>query len=78
MKGSVSPSGKKAEKDIKCDITLCEDVLAPVEQGQKLGEISLSYDGNILASSDIIAQKPIPKASVFDIFLDMINYFLIL
>ncbi len=69
---------KGTEKDIKCDITLCEDVLAPVEQGQKLGEISLSYDGNILASSDIIAQKPIPKASVFDIFLDMINYFLIL
>ncbi len=69
---------KGTEKDIKCDITLCEDVLAPVEQGQKLGEISLFYDGNILASSDIIAQKPIPKASVFDIFLDMINYFLIL
>ena len=69
---------KGTEKDIKCDITLCEDVMAPVEQGQKLGEISLSYDGNILASSDIIAQKPIPKASVFDIFLDMINYFLIL
>ena len=69
---------KGTEKDIKCEITICQDVLAPVEQGQKLGQLNLSFNDSILASSDIIAQNAVPKAGIFDIFLDMINYFLIL
>lgn len=69
---------KGTEKDIKCEITLSEDVLAPVIQGQKLGEAKLTLNGEILATSDIVAQSEVPKAGVFDIFMDIINYFLIL
>ena len=69
---------KGTEKDIKCEITLCEDVMAPVEKGQKLGEAKLVLNGEVLSSCNIEAQEEVPKAGVFDMFMAILNYFLIL
>ena len=69
---------KGTEKDIKCEITLCEDVMAPVEKGQKLGEAKLVLNGKVLSSCNIEAQEEVPKAGVFDMFMAILNYFLIL
>ncbi len=68
---------KGTEQNIKCEISVCDDLLAPVEQGQKLGEAKLTLDGNVLASSDITAESAVEKAGIFDIFSELVHYFLI-
>lgn len=69
---------KGSEGKIECEINMAPDVMAPVEQGQKLGEAKLTLNGEVLASGDITAKTEVKKAGIFDIFMDIINYFLIL
>lgn len=69
---------KGSESKIECEINMAPDVMAPVEQGQKLGEAKLTLNGEVLASGDITAKTEVKKAGIFDIFMDIINYFLIL
>ena len=52
--------------------------MAPVEKGQKLGEAKLVLNGEVLSSCNIEAQEEVPKAGVFDMFMAILNYFLIL
>ena len=78
MKESVKLVVEKGrEKEIEYTVSLCDDVLAPVVQDQKLGEVVLSYNGEQLAKTDIVSKNNIEKAGVFSIFLDIVNYFLI-
>ncbi len=72
----VIPKGSK--KDLSCEIKVCNDVMAPVELGQKLGEAVLCQNGNVIATVDIISPVYVKKSGIFDIFLDILNYFLIL
>lgn len=69
---------KGSEDKIECEINTVPNVMAPVEQGQKLGEAKLILNGEILASCDITAKTGVKKAGIFDIFMDIINHFLIL
>ncbi len=59
---------EKGQADkIERTVTLSEDVSAPVEQNQKLGEITLTLDGNTLATIDIVADTAVPPAGLGDI-----------
>lgn len=49
-------------KDIKQDITLAENVVAPVYEGDKLGTLTLSYNGEKLASVDLIATSSVGRS----------------
>ena len=42
-------------------ISLPEEVEAPVEEGQKLGEITFALDGSQLAAISITAESAVPK-----------------
>ncbi len=67
-KGSVNNAEVQTE--------LCNDVHAPVEQGQKLGEVTVKIDGEILCKSDIFAPEYVAKAGIWDIFFEILHYFL--
>ena len=51
---------KKGESsNVTTNVSLPDSVSAPVEKGQKLGEVTYSIDGNIIASTNIIAKEEI-------------------
>lgn len=59
---------KGKEKAVTEEVTLAEDVEAPVLKGQKLGEIKLSIDGEQIALFQIKARDDIPKLTCFKAF----------
>ena len=67
----------QAEK-IERTVTLSDNVSAPVEQNQKLGEITLTLEGQNLATIDIVAQTAVPKAGLWDIMKIVVKQFLTL
>ncbi len=67
---------KGSSKDIEYELDICKDVKAPVESGQKLGEVTIKSKGEILCKSDVVSPDYLPKASVFDIFFEILNHFL--
>ncbi len=70
---------EKGQADkIERTVTLSEDVSAPVEQNQKLGEITLALDGKTLATIDIVADTAVPKAGLWDILKIVVKQFLTL
>lgn len=70
---------EKGQADkIERTVTLSEDVSAPVEQNQKLGEITLTLDGNTLATIDIVADTAVLKAGLWDILKIVVKQFLTL
>ncbi len=78
IKGDISvlvEKGKKANAEY--EIELCRDVLAPVEKGQKLGEVKIKIDGKEIAKTDIVCNKSVKKAGVFDVFSKILYHFLI-
>lgn len=60
---------KNLQKKIVADST----VNAPVEEGQKCGELVVIKDGKEVGKVDLIAEKSIPKAGLMRIFQNMIT-----
>ena len=56
---------KGSDKNIEQILTLEEHISAPVQKGQKLGEISFTLDGEILSTVDIIAKDDVEKIGLF-------------
>ena len=58
---------KGSDKNVEQILTLEDSISAPVTQGQKLGEISFTLDGEILSTVDIVAKENVEKISLFSI-----------
>ena len=56
---------KCKDRNIEQTLTLDENVSAPVAEGQKLGEISFSLDGETLSTVDIVAKNSVEKINLF-------------
>jgi len=54
-------------KNIEQNLTLENNVSAPITSGQKLGEVSFSLDGKILSTVDIVAKNDVEKMNLFTI-----------
>ena len=67
---------KSQINDVKYTVEICSDVAAPVEIGQKLGEVKVTVGEEIVSKTDIISSQVIQKAGVFDIFLELLKHFL--
>lgn len=67
---------KGASQGISYRTELCDDVEAPVMKGQKLGEIQIYNQDEIIGKTDIISQKYYPRAGIKDIFFKILHYFL--
>ncbi|MGN1297589.1 MAG: D-alanyl-D-alanine carboxypeptidase family protein [Clostridia bacterium] len=61
--GTLIEKGK--DKEIEQNLTLENNIEAPICSGQKLGEISFSLDGDILSTVDIVAKENVDKISLF-------------
>ncbi len=58
---------KGSDKNVEQTLTLEENISAPVQKGQKLGEISFTLDGEILSTVDIVAKDDVEKIGLFSI-----------
>lgn len=61
--GTLIEKGK--DKNIEQNLTLEENIMAPVKAGQKIGEISFTLDGETLSSVNIVAKNDVEKVGLF-------------
>ena len=59
---------KSKAGSVTTEVQLCESVEAPVEPGQKLGQLIIKVDGEQMDAIDLIAANPVERLSVGDIF----------
>ena len=62
-------------EDLERTITLEEPVEAPVEKGQKLGTMVLSYDGVTYASVDLLASFDVEASKLMTFWRDVKAFF---
>lgn len=58
---------KGLEKNITQNLTIDENVEAPISEGQKIGSATYTLNDQILTTVDIVAQNEVKKASLFNI-----------
>ncbi len=63
--------------DITKEIAIYENVTAPVEENDKVGEITYKLGGNKIGTVDIVAAESIKKAGFKDYFLQALNKLLL-
>jgi len=64
--------GKGQSKNLQKKIIAESTINAPVEEGQKCGELIILKEGQEVARVDLLAEKSIPKAGLLRIFQNMI------
>jgi D-alanyl-D-alanine carboxypeptidase (penicillin-binding protein 5/6) len=57
------PAGETAR--LKQTLTTLQPIVAPVSAGQKLGTLEISYDGNPVATHDLLALESVPVGNAF-------------
>ncbi|WP_310604557.1 D-alanyl-D-alanine carboxypeptidase family protein [Anaerosporobacter sp.] len=62
-------------EEIKKEVTMVEEIKAPIEEGSKLGEIIYTYNGKKIGSIDIVAVKQIKEAKFKDYFGKILRKF---
>ncbi|MCX7843197.1 MAG: D-alanyl-D-alanine carboxypeptidase [Clostridia bacterium] len=73
LDGDVNLVVAKGGKDsIAKEVKLPENVNAPVEKGQKLGEVIFSVEGKELGKFDVVAEGKVEKASFLRLFFKLI------
>jgi D-alanyl-D-alanine carboxypeptidase (penicillin-binding protein 5/6) len=64
----------KAQRgDVKTEITLEEEVAAPVSQGQKLGTLTIKAGDQVLAQVNMVAKEAVPRLTWWQIFLHVLR-----
>lgn len=66
---------KSQVNGVETRITLCTDVEAPVEQGQKLGEMTVMVDGEARQSVPIVADRSVARLTIPGIFKSLLGRF---
>lgn len=56
---------KGQEKKVKTQVTLPANVAAPLEKGQKVGEMVVTLDGKEIARVPLVAASAVPRANFF-------------
>lgn len=67
---------KGSTKDIQKEVVLPEVVDAPLERGQKVGEIILKNNGKEIGRVNLVSESELKKASIIDMFRKMTTIFL--
>lgn len=65
------PAGK--QKSIKEEVKLISEVNAPVKLGQKLGEVVITIDGNVINTYDITSKEDIAEMTFGSAFKKLVN-----
>lgn len=61
--GTLLEKGK--DKNVEQNLTLEDNLSAPIHSGQKLGEVSFVLDGQTLSTVDIVAKNDVEKLNLF-------------
>ncbi len=56
---------KGNSKNIEQNLNLADTISAPIEAGQKLGEVSFTLNGKTLSTVDIVAKSSVEKINLF-------------
>lgn len=67
---------KRQVKGLEKTVALAESLQAPVEKGQKLGEVTVKYEGQTLAVIPITAADSVPRLTFWQILGKMLKLFL--
>jgi len=58
--------------EVETAVRLCSDVEAPVEAGQKLGELTVTVGGQVRETIDIVADRAVPRLTMGGIFSELL------
>ena len=58
---------KKSINKIQKSVEINENVIAPITQGQQIGSVKYSLNGDVLGTTKIIAVETIEKIGFFDV-----------
>lgn len=64
---------KGNQNNVETEIEAEESVSAPIEYGQKLGEIVFKIDGEETARKDLLAAEEVPKIKTLQMFINMLK-----
>lgn len=64
---------KSQAGSVTTQLSLADSVEAPVEQGQKLGELQVYVDGQLRDTIDLVAAQPVERLSMGGIFKDLLG-----
>lgn len=56
---------KKSEGNVEQEIIINDNVSAPIEAGQVLGNVEFRVDGEVVASVDLVAENDVAKLNIF-------------
>ena len=69
---------KDSQNDIEQEISIPDEITAPVYSGQKIGEIKYMLNGEIVGTSSIISKNNIEKVNLFNmskkLFSNLLNF----
>ena len=68
--------GKGEPKEFTKDVQISAPLKAPIEKGQKIGELTVKRDGKEVGKVDIVAGESVEVAGVFDYFNRIFNSWL--
>ena len=66
---------KAQVNNLETSLSLCEDVEAPVAAGQKLGEMTVTVDGQVKEVIDIVSAQEVSRLTTFGIFRELLDRF---
>ena len=58
---------------VSCEVTQEECVQAPVRKGQRLGTVTVTAGGQVVAEAALVAEEEVPALSFFDIWRQMLG-----
>ena len=61
--GTLIEKGK--ESQISQEVTISDNISAPIKKGEKIGEVTFSLNGNILSSVNLVASSDVPQITIF-------------
>ena len=65
----------KAQRgDVKTEITLEEEVAAPVSQGQRLGTLTVKSGEQVLKQIPLVAAESVERLSFWDLFVMVLKW----
>jgi D-alanyl-D-alanine carboxypeptidase (penicillin-binding protein 5/6) len=68
---------KSQVNQVETQVSLCSDVEAPVEAGQKLGEMTVTVGGETVAVLPIVAETGVDRLTIPGIFKGLLRQFLL-
>ena len=67
---------KNDMKEIEIAVTVEKEIVAPVEKGTKIGELSIIIKDEEIMKIDIIASEDVNKKGIFDYLSEIANFLL--